>query len=222
LRSFEKQGNVLRRPESERWRIVVFIAVVGLHCLAAYILIASRTLRIAGLRANGNLVLLRLPQERPPPTFPLPQAPTHYRQRVEPIPTVDQPPDVNAPEPSNAITIPFESGADAEAAAKRLIEKQDIEKRRKNLAGPSESQLEWWKGNAPLTPDHPSAGDREHSEGGEQIEWTNDKCFYTTRTISADGTLQGGKICKDPPKPATDLFKDMRKTLEDRAKASVP
>jgi hypothetical protein len=33
---------------------------------------------------------------------------------------------------------------------------------------------------------------------------------------------QTTKVCKDPPKPETDLFKDMRKKLDAGAKRRVP
>jgi hypothetical protein len=33
---------------------------------------------------------------------------------------------------------------------------------------------------------------------------------------------QTSKVCKDPPKPETELFKDMRKKLDEGAKGRAP
>jgi hypothetical protein len=42
----------LKRPDqSERWRVAVFVAVVGLHVLAGLVLFAAGTIRIERLRA---------------------------------------------------------------------------------------------------------------------------------------------------------------------------
>ena len=50
----------------------------------------------------------------------------------------------------------------------------------------------------------------------------NDKCFYTNHGITTFGLPQTGMVCKDPPKPETDLFKDMRKKLDEGAKGRAP
>ena len=126
------------------------------------------------------------------------------------------------PEPNNAITLPLDLSVDADAAARRESGKEENEKRRRNLAGPSESQLEWWKNNTPATRDYHLDGDSERAEGGELITWVGDKCYYTTNGISTFGMPQTSKVCKDPPKPETELFKDMRKQLDESARGKVP
>lgn len=131
-------------------------------------------------------------------------------------------PNVAEPEPNNAITVPFNPSTDADGTARREADKEQSEKRWRNLAGPSESQLEWWKNNAPLSRDYHLLGDSEHAEGGELITWVDDKCYYTTHGTTTFGLPQTAKVCKDPFKPKTDLFKDMRKKVDESAKGRAP
>jgi hypothetical protein len=209
----------LRQPrQSERCRVAVFVAVVGLHFVVGLLLLAPGTLRNAGLRADTPLSLITLPQERPPPATVRSPTPTIKRQELSR--GIDRPP--TEPAPSNAITVPFDLGLDANAAAARQAEQKENEKRWRNLAGPSESQLEWWRNNAPLIRDYHLLGDDERAEGGEQITWVDDKCYYTTHGITTLGMPQTSKVCKDPPKPETHLFKDIRKKLDDAAKGRAP
>jgi hypothetical protein len=126
------------------------------------------------------------------------------------------------PEPSNAITLPLDLSADADAAARRQSEQDAAERRWKNLAGPSDSQLQWSRNNTPLVRGYHQPGDDESADGGELITWVSDKCYYTTRGVSTFGMPQTTKVCKDPPKPETELFKDMRKKLDDGAKGRAP
>lgn len=139
-------------------------------------------------------------------------------------PETEPPPSAPAPEPepSNAITLPLDLSSYADAAARRQSEKEAIERRRRNLAGPQDSQLEWSRNNVPLVRDYHQRNDTEHAEGGELIVWMNDKCFYTNRGITTFGLPQTSMVCKDPPKPETELFKDMRKKLDEGAKGSAP
>jgi hypothetical protein len=101
------------------------------------------------------------------------------------------------------------------------MDNEEQARRRRNLAGPSDSQLEWWKNNAPAVGEHHKPGDTEHSEG-EVITWQNDKCFWTTRGLTTYGMPQTSKVCKDPFKPDTELFKDMRKKLDERDTNRAP
>lgn len=126
------------------------------------------------------------------------------------------------PQPSNAITLPLDLSADAAAAAARQSEKDEAERHWRNLAGPSDSQLEWSRNNTPLVREYHQPGDDESAEGGELISWVSDKCYYTTHGIATFGMPQTSKVCKDPPKPETDLFKDMRKKLDAGAKRRAP
>ncbi len=131
-------------------------------------------------------------------------------------------PDVAA-ESSNAITLPFiDWDGEAQAAARRKETHEETERQWRNLAGPSAAQLEWWKHNAPAARDHHELGDTERAAGGEVITWLNDRCFYTTNGITTFGMPQTSKVCKDPPKPETHLFQDMRKQLDEREISSTP
>jgi hypothetical protein len=60
------------------------------------------------------------------------------------------------------------------------------------------------------------------AEVGELITWMNDKCYYTTHGIATFGMPQTSMVCKDPPKPETDLFKHMRKKLDAAPKGRAP
>jgi hypothetical protein len=214
----------LKRPgQSERWRVAVFVAVAGLHFLVAVIMFGAGTIRIARLRADTPLLLLSLSRERPPelPTALPTSVPTQNSRRQEPSRVIDRQPGIAQPEANDAITLPLDLSTEADAAARRQSDKEENERRWRNLAGPSESQLGWWRNNAPLARDHQS-GDAERAEGGELITWVNDKCYFTTHGIATFGMPQTGKVCKDPPKPETDLFKDMRKKLDEGAQRRAP
>jgi hypothetical protein len=215
---------VRRHGQSERWRVAVFVAVVGLHFLVVLLIFATGRIRIARLSVvDSPLSLLSLSHESPPKlpaTLPS-SIPTHNLRRREHSPDIDLPVSVE-PELNNAITLPFDLKFDAGAAARRQSDKEESERRRRNLAGPSESQLEWSRNNVPLVRDYHQLGDSEHAEGGEIITWVNDKCFYTTHGITTFGMPQTSKVCKDPPKPETELFKDMRKKLDERTKGRAP
>jgi hypothetical protein len=215
---------LMRTGQSERERVAVFLAVVGLHILAGLLLFATRTIRIARVRAaDVPLSLLWLSQEnssKSPVTTPASIAEHSLKRRAA---APDVPPrDIAAPEPSNAITLPLDLSTDADAAARRQSEKEGNERRWRNLAGPSDSQLAWSRNNVPLVRDYHQLNDTEHAEGGEVITWMNDKCFYTNHGITTFGLPQTSMVCKDPPKPETDLFKDMRKKLDEGAKGRAP
>jgi hypothetical protein len=213
-----------RSGQSERWRVAVLVVVVGLHFLAGLLIFATGTIRIARLRVvDSPLSLLSLSQTIPfklPATLPA-SIPTQNFRRRESLRDIDLPASAE-PEPNNAITLPLDLKLDASAAARRQANKVESERRWRNLAGPSESQLEWWRNNAPLAPDGHLLGDSEHAEGGGLITWVNDKCFYTTHGITTFGMPQTSQVCKDPPKPETELFKDMRKKLDEGAKGRAP
>ena len=214
-----------RASQSERWRLAVFVAVVGLHFLAGLLIVATRTIRIGRVRAvDAPLSLLRLSQESPPKLAVAGAAsiPEHNVEKRAASPDIEPPPDVAASEASNAITLPLDLSAEADAAARRQSEKEGSERRRRNLAGPSDAQLEWSRNNVPLVRDYHQLNDTERAEGGELITWMNDKCFYTNHGISTFGLPQTSMVCKDPPKPETDLFKDMRKKLDEGAKGPAP
>jgi hypothetical protein len=213
----------LKRPDrSERGRVAVFVAVLCLHVLAGLLLFATGTIRIGRLRSDAPLSLLRLSQDRP--TRPaIPSAlPDHGLKRRQASLDLARPPEVAAPEPNNAITLPFDFRTDADSVARRQADKEENERKWRNLAGPSESQLEWSRNNVPLIRDYHQLGDDERAAGGELITWENDKCYYTTHAVTTFGMPQTSKVCKDPPKPETDLFKDMRKKLDDGAKGRAP
>jgi hypothetical protein len=216
----------LRRPgQSERWRVAVFVAVVGLHFLAGLLIFATGTIRIARLRVvDSPLLLLSLSQESPPKlpaTLPA-SIPTQNLKKREAPREIDLPAGVAEPEPNNAITLPLDLSSDAGTAARRQSDKEESERRWRNLAGPSESQLEWWRNNTPLAHDRHLSGDNEHAEGGELTTWVDDKCYYTTHGITTFGMPETSMVCKDPPKPERELFKDMRKKLDESSKGRAP
>jgi hypothetical protein len=214
------EGMQLRRPDqSERWRVAVFVAVVGLHFLVGVIILATGTIRMARLRAvESPLSLLSLARESPPkPSSPPPAIDAQNIKNREPPRDADRLP--RAEPAPNAITLPLDLST--EAAVRRQSDREEDEIRRRDLAGPSESQLQWWKDNAPLARDHLS-GNSEKAEGGELIAWINDKCYFTTQGITTFGLPQTNRVCKDPPKPETELFKDMRKQLDERSMARAP
>ena len=216
----------LKRPDqSERRRVAVFVAVVGLHVLAGLLIFATGTIRIARLRAvDAPLSLLWLSRESPAqrPVPAAATAPEHNVKKPAAARDIDRPPEVAASEPSNAITLPLDLSSNADLVARRQADNEENERLRRNLAGPSESQLEWSRNNLPLVRGYHQRGDTERAEGGELIAWMNDKCFYTNHGISTFGLPQTSMVCKDPPKPETDLFKDMRKKLDESAKGSAP
>jgi hypothetical protein len=215
---------LMRYGQSGKERLAVFVAVLGLHILAGLLIFATASIRIARVRAAAPLSLLWLSQKSPPNLRLNSPAPTpdHSLKRKTASPDVERPLEVAAPEPSNAITLPLDLSTDADSAAKRQADKDENEGRRRNLAGPSDSQLEWSRNNAPLIRDYHQLNDTEHAEGGEIITWMNDKCFYTTHGISNFGLPQTSMVCKDPPKPETELFMDMRKKLDESAKGPAP
>jgi hypothetical protein len=214
----------LRRPgQSERWRVAVFFAVAGLHFLVGFIILATGTIRLGRLRADTPLLLLSLSEERPPRALPVTSpAPAQTLRRRETPRNSDRPPSVAEPEPNNAITLPLDLSIEADAATRRQSDKEENERRWRNLAGPSDSQLKWWRDNVPLVRGFHQSGDSEHAEGGELITWMDDKCYFTTHGIATFGMPQTSKVCKYPPKPETELFKDMRKKLDDGPKGRAP
>jgi hypothetical protein len=216
-----------RAGQRDRWRVAVFAAVVGLHFLAGLLLFATGSIRIARLSAADKpLSLLWLSQENPakPPVSSPASIPERSLKRSAASPDIEPPSNTPAPQPqpSNAITLPLDLSAYADEAARRQSEKEGNERRRRNLAGPQDSQLEWSRNNVPLVRDYHQLNDTEHAEGGEVITWMNDKCFYTNHGITTFGLPQTSMVCKDPPKPETELFKDMRKKLDEGAKGSAP
>jgi hypothetical protein len=126
-------------------------------------------------------------------------------------------------EPNNAITVPYiDWDAEAKEGAQRKVDNEEAERRRRNLAGPSDSQLDWARNNAAVTSEHHKWGDSERAEGGEVITWENEKCYWTTHGVTIYGMLQTVKVCKDPPKTDAELFKEMRKKLDERGASPTP
>jgi hypothetical protein len=218
------KGMQLRRPgQEDRGRAAVFIAVLGLHLLLGLVVFGTGTNRIARLRADSPLSLLSLSRENPPklPAALPASMPKQKFERRESPRDIEPPPRIAELEPSHAITL-LDLGGEADAAARRQSDLEENERRWRNFAGPSESQLEWWRHNTPLARDDHQLGDTEHAAGGELITWVNDKCYFTTHGITTFGLPQTSKVCKDPPKPETDLFQDMRKKLDEGAMGRAP
>ncbi|MDP9008995.1 MAG: hypothetical protein M3N91_09900 [Pseudomonadota bacterium] len=213
--------------QSGRWRFAVFVAVIGLHFLAGLIVLTTGKLRIVRLGSEDfPLSILPLSAEHPSTihaTTAPGSTPTRNPRKREASPEIDRLPSVAEPESNNAITTPYiDLNAEADAAVHRQLDNEESERRRRSLAGPSASQLEWSRNNIPLVREHHLLGDSERAEGGELITWVDDKCFFTTHGISTFGMPQTSKVCKDPPKPDTELFKDMRKKLDERSAGRAP
>jgi hypothetical protein len=210
---------------TERWRIAVFGAVLALHFLAGFLISTKGSIRIARLRAvDAPLSLFWISQQRlvHVPVATAEATPDRNPKKSPASANIEPPSGAMRPESNNAITLPLDLSTDADAAARRQSDKEANEKRWRNLAGPSDSQLEWWRNNAPRIRDYRQLGDDERAEGGELITWMNDKCYYTTHGPTTFGMPQTGSVCKDPPKPETDLFKNMRKQLDASAKNPNP
>jgi hypothetical protein len=178
-------------------------------------------IRVLHLQADAPLSLLPLPREAPTRRLPEVEAPAPVppaRKRDSAQEKVRLPNAADAP-PSNAITLPLDLSPGG--PAKTLLDQVEAERRWRNLAGPSDAQLELSRSNAPLSRDYHQSGDTERSEG-EVITWVSDKCFYTTQGITTFGMPQTRKVCKDPPKPETELFKGMRKKLDERENGKAP
>jgi hypothetical protein len=212
---------LLSRPDpKERWRVTVFIAVVVLHLLAGLLILATSRVRIAG--PEPSITPLTFFPARPPTPPEISNSLDREASRPKKgasSKAIDQ--EVQAG-PNNAISSPdIDWDAEARASLRRKADDEETQRRRRNLAGPSESQLEWWRDNAPLVRDQKS-GDVEQAEGGELITWVDDKCYFTTHGITTLGLPQTSQVCKDPPKPETALFKDMRQKLDQAYKSRAP
>ncbi len=215
----------MRHGQSGRWRLAVFVAVVGVHILAGLLIISVGTIRIGRSPAvDAPPALLWLSHQTPPQRSAISSAssPEHDVKRKQEPPDIEPLPRRAAPEPRNAITLPLDLRTEADAAARRQANQEEDERRLRNLAGPAESQLEWSRNNVPLIRNYHQFGDDERAQGGELITWVNDKCYYTTQGVATFGMPATSMVCKDPPKPETDLFKDMRKKLDDSAKGRAP
>jgi hypothetical protein len=161
---------LMRDGQSGRWRLAVLVAVLGVHVLAGWLLFATSSILIARGRAAAPLSLLWLPQESPAnPRINSPPIPAHSLKRRTASADIEPTPQIAAPEPSNAITLPLDLSSDADSVARRQADKEENERRRRNLAGPSDSQLEWSRNNVPLLRDYHQLNDIEHAEGGERI-----------------------------------------------------
>jgi len=202
---------------AERWRFAVFIAVVGLHLFVGFLILAAPKARIPTSRPEQFVPLTFL-------SFTEPHRPTSDFSTSQAVPVGPKPmvePSVAAPALNNAITLPsVDWGAEADGAAQRRIDNEETTRHRRNLAGPSDSQLDWARNNIPFVSEHHKLGDSERPGDGEVITWENDNCYWTTHGITTFGTPQPLKVCKDPPKPDTALFKEMRKNLDGHS--SIP
>lgn len=208
-----------RFDRTTRRRMVLLIIIVIVHVLLGYLVIHVDRFRTS-LPPDRLTEITFLPPSRPRPSTEH-RSPTESMQRLTDHTSkraTDQP---KTTEPSNAVATPnINWNAEAEAATRRQTDNEEMEQRRKNLAGPSDAQLDWARNNAPLIRPHPEAGDTERAEGGQVITWVSDKCHWTT--ASAPWMSQTTKICKDPPKPEDEIFKDMRKERDDRERERLP
>jgi hypothetical protein len=213
---------LIRPNRKDRGRVAAFLAVLLLHLCAGLLILPGSNLHVPIPHPEEGVTLTFLPASAPRPASVLrhsqvPLSPLSTKKQEAPFAAGPNPAEARRPEePNNSITLPFiDWNAEAEAEVRRKGASEETERQRRNLAGPSASQLEWWQHNAPLVRGHHELGDTEYAAGGEVITWLNDKCFYTTNGITTFGMPQTSKVCKDPPKPETHLFKDMRKQLDE-------
>lgn len=191
-------------------------------------MLAATKIRIAILRPEQGVIVMFLPPSvprRPPLDLSTSQAPTNVSnpKKREPSTPADLKPIAEPTEPNNAITVPYiDWGAEAEAGGQRKIDADEAERRRRNLADPSDSQLDWARNNAAIVSEHHKLGDSERAEGGGVITWENDKCYWTTHGVTTYGMPQTTKICKDPPRADAELFNEMRKKLDERDTSRTP
>jgi hypothetical protein len=115
----------MRHGQSRRWRLAVFVAVVGVHVLAGWHLVATSSILIARGRAAAPLSLLWLQQEGPanphvnsPAPFP-----DHSLKRRAASADIEPTPQVAEPEPSTAITLPLALSTDADSVARRQAQR---------------------------------------------------------------------------------------------------
>jgi hypothetical protein len=189
--------------------------VAGLHLLAGWLFLAANKIRILIPRQERDVSLTFLSFTQ----AGLPAAATKTIVRKPMVP----PPAIIAPAPNNAIAVPWiDWGAEAEVGVHQQMDNEEQAGRWRNLAGPSDSQLDWAKSNAPPVSERHKLGDSERAEGGGVITWENDRCYWTTRGITSFGMPQTSKVCKDPPKPEVELFKDMQKKLDERDARRTP
>ena len=221
---------LLRRAyPTERWRAAVFFAVVCLHLLVGLLIFTASRISFPKLRSEQDTPLILLQffgPKHPSSETQSPKAILKGKQEEPEIPfqsTARGQASVVAPAPNKAITLPYvDWGAEVEAVRNQRLDSKEMESRMKNLAGPSDAQLEWSRNNVPLVHDHHELGDTKRVEGGEVITWENDKCYWTTKGITTFGMPQTLRVCKDPPKPDTELFKEMRKKLDERETSRSP
>ena len=113
--------------EIDRWRVAVFVAVVALHVLVGLLLFATGTIRVGrppAVEAPLALVWLSLKSPARLPVAAAASIPTHTPKRKEALPEIQRQPEAATFEPSNAITLPLDLSADADAAARREAQKE--------------------------------------------------------------------------------------------------
>jgi len=219
----DKTGMRLNRSDrTEKWRVAVVIAVVALHLFAGRLFLTATQIRTVVPHPERATPLTFLYfRERPPPP-PVLSSSRAIKEAVNRTPP-PRPPTIIAPNIDNAITVPpVNWDAEADAGVQELLDHDEQLRQHRNLAGPSDSQLQRAREIAPITSEHHEPGNSERSEGGEVITWENDKCYFTNHGTTTFGPPQTSRVCKDPPKPETELFKDMQKSLDDRVTNRTP
>jgi hypothetical protein len=187
---------------SVKRRVVVLVAVLMLHFLVGVLVIRASRFQVV-IKPQEFAALIFLPSPKPEASRPVissgvrPLLSSPEKSRTTsraPAPVLDT-------EKNNAITMPnVDWGAQAQEAV-RNGEFTRLEKGNRNLV--------------PVPGAQHKAGRSERSEGGEVITWEDDECFWTTRGINPNGMPETKKICKDPFKPDVQMFKDMRKKLDE-------
>lgn len=219
----DKTGMRLNRSDlTEKWRVAVVIAVVALHLLVGTLFLAATQIRTVVPHPERAIPLTFLYFRELPPPPPVLSSSRVIKEAVNRTPP-PRPPTIIAPNPDNAITVPpINWNAEAHAGVQQVLNHDEELRQHRNLAGPSDSQLQRAREIAPSTSEHHEPGKSERSEGGEVITWENDQCYITNHGTTTFGPPQTLRVCKDPPKPETQLFKDMQKSLDDRVTNRTP
>jgi hypothetical protein len=214
------------RPERADNRIAVMMAVLLIHAIVGAVLIrTSRAPLLFDLSAQPIAIellpeLSRIqPKKSSSGTVHLPVAGDGGRMKpaqpdlaAETAPKSDDIP----PEPVKDATVPsVDWDHEVAIAAQNRVNASESEKLYRNLAGFSAAQLEWMKRNRmEPVPYNPFWGDGRH-ENSPGVLWINDDCAIVS-------LLPVCRIKLGRRKARGDLFKDMRKYLDERVTDPLP
>ena len=222
--------SVYWRTEHAERRTAIFAGVLLLHAMIGILLM--RTSSLLTVRINPQELLLSIfgnsLSRKPAEANPAPVKPglnensraKRANARREAPASALRPPvsDALASITPNDFTLlpPIDWEHEAEAAVQSRMAATEREKRYRNLAGLSAAQLEWIRknhmepvdSNPPWSETHP----RNNADG---VFWINDNCAIVD-------FMPVCRIKLGSKKPRGDLFRDMRKYLDERETDPLP